>query len=160
MLLFLDSGILQPIEYDVALGDSQSYVVKPRTFYLIYWEIHSRALSSLVMSNYLDTTIQERPPVGFRADSPGQICPSVIPGHVPELWMKMPSWKWGLWPQLLLLPAVWIIPAQTLRGREESSLLHPFQIPDTQNPYWLLFYVCLSPFELLYQSTTDRVSYK
>lgn len=119
MLLFLDSGILQPIEYDVVLGDSQSYVVKPRTFYLIYWEIHSRALSSLVMSNYLDITIQERSHVGFRADSPRQICPSAIPGHVPELWMKMPSWKWGLWSQLLLLPAVWIIPAQTLWGREE-----------------------------------------
>lgn len=70
MFLFLDSGILQPIEYDEALGDSQSYVVKPHTFYLIYWEIHSRALSSLVMSNYFDTTIQERPHVGFRATVP------------------------------------------------------------------------------------------
>ena len=127
-------------------------------FLPFFLEIHFRAVSSLVMSSYLDTTIQERPPVGFWADSPRQICPSVISGHVPEMWMKMPSWKWGLWPQLILLPAVWIIPAQTLWCIDEPSLLCPFQIPDTQNPCRLLFNAYLSPFEMLYQNTTDWVS--
>ena len=51
-------------------------------------------------------------------------------------------------------------PSPDLMGQRRISLLRPFQIPDTKNPYWLLFYVYLSPFELLYQSTTDRVSYK
>ena len=51
--------------------------------------------------------------------------------------------------------------SQTSQNKHKLSPLCPFQIPDTQNPYWLLLYAYLSPFELLYQNTTETwVSYK